>query len=82
MTKIGLAIENAVAASRWRVLARSETEQTKAKFERLADIRSRAATRILSEMVGGAGHEAAHPPVAKGLHRGGSVNPSRTQTDQ
>lgn len=45
--RIGLAIENAVAASRWRVAARFEARETAAQFMRMADGRSSAATLLL-----------------------------------
>lgn len=47
--KVGLAIDNAIAASRWRIAARFEGRETAARFRRLADSRSAAATAQLEE---------------------------------
>jgi hypothetical protein len=50
--KILTAIENAVAASRWRTAARFEGRETAAQFRRNAAIRARAATRALTDFAG------------------------------
>lgn len=64
--RIGLAIENAVAASRWRVMARFEDRTTAARFMRLADIRSGAATLLLAEIRGPTGRESRRPNAQQG----------------
>ena len=80
--KILPAIENAIAASRWRIAARFEGQQTAKRYRALAEERSRAATRLCSEIVaattgsnGGAkvaGDEADHPRLADDGHHWGA----------
>jgi len=47
--KIGLAIDNAVAASRWRIAARFEGRETATLYRAHAESRSAAATALLEE---------------------------------
>lgn len=71
---VRLSIENAVAASRWRIAARFEGPETARRYRRLADKRSAAATDLLNELVrGGAGD--APPPPDRTAH-GGRVSGS------
>lgn len=63
--KILAAIENGVAASRWRIAARFERANEAARFNRMADHRSAAATAILTDLTTAgrdqpAGHRSTH----------------------
>jgi hypothetical protein len=62
-TRIGLAIEHAVAASRWRYAARCEGRTVAERFMRLARHRSAAATALVREYAetGAAGVQPGHP---------------------
>jgi len=62
--RILTAIENAVAASRWRTAARFEGPETAAQFRRQAEVRSRAATLALTSFAGTVGHTADRPHSA------------------
>lgn len=72
--RILLALENALAASRWRIAARYERADTARRYERLADLRSAAATELLNELVrGGPGDR---PPPPDRTAHGGRVSGS------
>lgn len=68
--KILLAIEQSVAASRWRTAARFEGRETAAQFRRLAENRSAAATALLNGFVQAAGLEPGRPHSATSTDRG------------
>lgn len=82
-------IENSVAASRWRIAARFEGRETARQYRRLADERSRAATRLCSEVAAAtadldvrakvASDEADHPRNAR--DGAGGLLARRTQTE-
>ena len=50
MEGIEQAIEHAVAASRWRIVARFETGATRERFLRLSSLRSEQAREILDQI--------------------------------
>lgn len=62
--KILAAIDNSVAASRWRTAARFEGPETAAQFRRQAEVRTRAATLALTSFAGTVGHTADRPHSA------------------
>lgn len=61
--EIGLAIECAVAASRWRIAARFETPERARQFRSLAKDRSAAATVLLQKVVCGTARSNASRPA-------------------
>lgn len=63
--KILAVIENSVAASRWRTAARFEGRDEAARFRRLADNRSAAATALLQSFAGTAGYQPGRPHSAR-----------------
>lgn len=67
--RVTTAIDNAVAASRWRIMARFEQGETARRYRRLGDIRSAAATGLLDEMAREAGREA-RPSLERDRWRG------------
>lgn len=72
--RIVLAIENAVAASRWRMAARFEGPEAAARFRRLAAHRSAAATALLNQVArAGRGDNPTGPRCPRdGMGEGGS----------
>lgn len=77
--RIGLAIENALAASRWRIAARFEGPSTARRYKRLADTRSAAATALLREVVaaGASGGTHASHRLTRNDAIGGAERPRR-----
>jgi hypothetical protein len=57
--RVRLVIENAVAASRWRIAARFEGPETARRYRRLADLRSRTAMQLLNKICAEAGQRPA-----------------------
>lgn len=76
-TRIGLAIEHAIAASRWRYAARCEGRTVAERFMRMAKHRSAAATALVRDFAetGAASRSKAGHPLptrdAPGGGRGG-----------
>lgn len=68
--RILTAIENAIAASRWRIAARFEGPETAAQFRRNAEARSGAATLALASFAGTVGLEPDRPHSACSRNRG------------
>lgn len=62
--KILTAIENAIAASRWRIAARFEGPETAAQFRRQSTIRAAAATDALTSFAGTVGYQPDRPHSA------------------
>ncbi len=69
--RILTAIENAIAASRWRIAARFEGPETAAQFRRQSMIRAAAATASLTDFVGTAGVQSGRPHTARAPEQGG-----------
>lgn len=75
-------VEHSVAASRWRIAARFEGPETARRYRAFAEDRSRAATRLMSEVTAAtvtiktdakvAGDEADHPRLARDGVPGGN----------
>lgn len=62
--RILAALENAVAASRWRVAARFEGAETAAQFRRQGEIRRSAATDCLNDVAKAGRNIPASPRLA------------------
>lgn len=87
--RVLLVIEHSVAASRWRIAARFEGRETARQYRRLADERSRAATRLCDEVAAAtaslaegakvASDDADHPRHAS--DGAGGLMARRTQTE-
>ena len=77
--RIGLAIDNAVAASRWRIAARFEGRETAARFRRQAEHRSAAATAILNEVTRTVGVQSDSPRLARNDTGGLENRPSQSE---
>lgn len=68
--RITLAIECALAASRWRVAARFEGPSRRAQYQRLSELRSAGATALLHEVVVADGRCEAPPSAPRRAPRG------------
>jgi len=76
------AIDNAVAANRWRVAARFESGETAAQYRRLGDKRSALARELLAEIGNPAGR-ITQPGRPVAAHReGGRVDGPRIRSVQ
>lgn len=56
--RIGMVIENSVAASRWRIAARFEGPETARRYRAFAQQRSAAATASIADLLSAGGHAA------------------------
>ena len=63
--RVRLAIENAVAASRWRIAARFEGPENRARYMRHAMQRGSAATALLNEIARTTEGEPRRPRLAR-----------------
>lgn len=77
--KILTAIENSVAASRWRTAARFEGRETAAHYRRQSDIRSAAATVHLNEVAKAGRQIPTSPRLARGGTGGLGTHPSQAE---
>lgn len=69
--RILAAIENSVAASRWRTAARFEGPETAAQFRHQAETRTAAATACLVSFAGTTGVQPGRPHAARAPEQGG-----------
>lgn len=70
--RILTAVENAIAASRWRIAARFEGPETAVQFRRQSTIRSAAATAGLTSFAGTVGAQSADRPHSARNPAGGA----------